>query len=63
MNRKRGGSPRFQHVAEIVRAASLLVSCCACGKLHKPECPLDLQPICSACTGRHQMASLHMNGH
>ena len=55
-----GGSPHFQRVSEIVRAASLLVSCRVCGKLHKPECPIDLHPICPACTGRRQMASLNM---
>jgi hypothetical protein len=62
MNRKRGGNPYSQDVAEIVRTASLLVSCDDCGKLHKPECPLALHPICPACTGRYQMASLRMEG-
>ena len=62
MKRKRGESPPSRHVAEIVRAASLLVSCRVCGKLHKPECPLDLHPICPPCTGRYQMASLEMGG-
>lgn len=62
MNLKRGGSPPCQPVAEIMRAASLLVSCRVCGKLHKTEFPLDLQPICPACTGRYKMASLYMRG-
>ena len=46
--------------AEIVRTASLLVSCVACGELHKPECPLDLSPVCAPCTGRYAAASLDM---
>ena len=62
MDRKRGGSPPCQQVGQIVRAASLLVSCRVCGKLHKTESPLDLQPICPACTGRYKMASLYMRG-
>lgn len=60
MDRKLGEIPPFRHVAEIVRAASLLVSCRVCGKLHKPESPLDLHPICPACADRYQVTSLYM---
>jgi hypothetical protein len=45
-----------------VRAASFLVSCTVCERLHKPERPLDFDPICPACTGRYAMASLQMAG-
>jgi hypothetical protein len=62
MQGTRGGNTPLQHVAEIARAASLLVSCVVCEKLHKPECPLGLNPIRAACTGRYTMALLHMGG-
>ncbi len=48
--------------SEIVCAESLLVSRAVCEKLHEPECPLDLSPLCPACTGRYTMGSLHIGG-
>jgi hypothetical protein len=58
VKRGRIASPRLRPVAEIVRTASLLVSCTACGKLHKPQCPLALNPVCPPCTGRFTVESL-----
>jgi hypothetical protein len=58
-HRYTGGSAL--RVAEIVRAASFLVSCARCGRLHKPECPLESNPVCPACTGRYALASAQMS--
>jgi hypothetical protein len=62
MDRKQGGGPSFQDVAEIVGAASLLVTCRVCGTLHRTEYPLDLRPICPACADGRQVTSLYMGG-
>jgi hypothetical protein len=57
-----GRSPCLLQASEIERSASLLVSCTACGKLHKPEQPLASNPVCPPCTGRYAQASVQMSG-
>jgi len=49
-------------VSEVERSASLLVSCTTCGKLHEPERPLESNPVCPPCTGRHALASGSTSG-
>lgn len=46
---------------ELRREDTLLASCSDCGRLHKPECPLNLNPVCAPCTGRYLMTSLEMS--
>jgi hypothetical protein len=48
--------------SEIVREASLQVSCIRCGRLHQPERPLEFHPVCPSCAGRYPMGSLEMSG-
>lgn len=53
--------PRRSRLREMPRERTLLASCIECGRLHKPECPLSLNPICAPCTGRYVMTSLKMS--
>ena len=48
--------------SEIVREASLQLSCIWCGRLHQVERPLEFHPVCPSCTGRFPMGSLEMIG-
>jgi hypothetical protein len=48
--------------SEIVREASLQVSCIRCGRLHQPERPLEFHPVCPTCAGGYPMGSLEMKG-
>jgi hypothetical protein len=53
--------PGRSRLREMPRERTLLASCTECGRLHKPECPLSLSPICAPCTGRYAMTSLKMS--
>lgn len=44
------------------REAALLVSCASCERLHQPENPLDLHPVCSRCAQGYPLTSLEMAG-
>jgi hypothetical protein len=50
------------HASEVESSASLLVSCTTCGKLHEPERPLESNPVCPPCTGRHAPTPGRMRG-
>lgn len=48
--------------SEGVHGATLLVSCIWCEKLHRPDAPLEFNPVCPTCAGRYPTGALEMSG-